>query len=173
MARQMLKSRTLEELRNMSEEEFSLLDGIGPERASALVEQFSLQHDYLDELISAVTVIRDGEQSGAGTTVCFTGKMPEKRSYYERLAAENKMIAVDSVTKELSLLVAADPSASGGKLDKARKFNVKIISLDEFLASVGSGGVEDEPDLFSAVQEEKTPEKADPFANGELFSFEE
>ena len=104
---------------------------------------------------------------------CFTGKMPEKRSYYERLAAENKMIAVDSVTKELSLLVAADPYASGGKLDKARKFNVKIISLDEFLASVGSGGVEDEPDLFSAVQEEKTPEKADPFANGELFSFEE
>ena len=173
MARQMLKIHTLDELRNMNEEEFSRLDGIGPERARALVEQFSLQHDYLEELLSAVTVIREGDSAGAGVTVCFTGKMPEKRSYYERLAAGNGMTAVDSVTRELSLLVAADPDASGGKLDKARKFNVRIISLDEFLASLGTAENSDDGDLFSAVQSAETPEKDDPFANGELFSFDE
>ncbi len=173
MARQMLKTHTLEELRTMSEEDFAMLDGIGPERAHALVEQFDVQRDYLDELLSAVTVIRDGDSSGVRTTVCFTGKMPEKRSYYERLASENNMTAVDAVTKELSLLVAADPTASGGKLDKARKFNVKIISLDDFITSIGTGSGDDDGDLFSTVPSLPVPEKEDPFANGELFSFDE
>ena len=173
MARQMLKAHTLEELRNMDEEEFAALDGIGPERAHALVEQFTIQKDYLDELLAAVTVIREGDASGAKATVCFTGKMPEKRSYYERLAAENNMVAVDSVTKELSLLVAADPEASGGKLDKARKFGVKIVSLDDFTASLSGSPEPEEGDLFAAVQTVEDEKKDDPFANGELFSFDD
>ena len=168
MARQMLQEFTLDELRSMTEEQFSDLNGIGPERAKALVEQFSVQKEYLDELLAAVTLKR-GNGSVDRQTVCFTGKMPEKRSYYERLAAEKGYAAVDSVTKELSVLVAADPSASGGKLDKARKLSIKIISLDEFLSDA-QGDVEMELPLEDTA--DSVPENP-AFANGELFSFDD
>lgn len=173
MARQLLQEHTLDELRSMDAEALSNLSGVGPERAKALVEQFSVQRDYLDELLSAVTLRRERSSNAETLTVCFTGKMPEKRSFYEKLAEDNGYTAVDSVTKELSLLVAADPDASGGKLDKARKFNVRIVSLDDFIASLESGATDEgsEPDLF-AKTEGAAPENP-AFANGELFSFDE
>ena len=179
MARQLLQEHTLEELRSMSAEEFSVLSGVGPERASALAEQFSLQKEYLDELLSAVSLKRSAGGQGDVKTVCFTGKMPEKRSYYEKLAVEKGYAAVDSVTSALTLLVAADPAVSGGKLDKARKFGVKIVSLDEFLAEDGvENAAQDDADelpLLSAVSEEKaeTSGSDEEFVNGELFSFDE
>ena len=175
MARQLLQEHSLEELRSMSEEDFSVLNGVGPERAKALAEQFDLQKDYLEELLSAVTLKRSSDAQGDTKTVCFTGKMPEKRSYYERLAVEKGYAAVDSVTSALTLLVAADPSASGGKLDKARKFNIKIVSLDEFLAAGSDEKKQtDEGDmpLFDNVPAEVSGEE-ELFANGELFSFED
>jgi NAD-dependent DNA ligase len=61
--------------------------------------------------------------------------MPEKRSYYEKLAAERGYRAVDSVTAALTLLVAADVNDSSSKLRNARKSGVKIVSLNEFLAA--------------------------------------
>ena len=70
MARQLLQQHTLEELRNMGVEEFSVLNGVGPERANALAEQFSLQHDYLDELLSAVTLKSSSGTQREVKTVC-------------------------------------------------------------------------------------------------------
>ena len=179
MARQLLQEHTLEELRSMSAEEFAVLNGVGPERANALAEQFSLQKEYLDELLAAVTLKRTSSGQNEVKTVCFTGKMPEKRSYYEKLAVEKGYAAVDSVTSALTLLVAADPAASGGKLDKARKFGVKIVSLDEFLADESSeNSTEDDTEelpLLSTISEEKaeTSGSDEEFVNGELFSFDE
>ena len=69
-------------------------------------------------------------------TVCFTGKMPEKRSYYEEAAELNGMLAVDDVSKNLSLLVAASMSENGTKMAKARKLSVKIIEIDEWLKNL-------------------------------------
>ncbi|MBR7103307.1 MAG: hypothetical protein IKC65_00005, partial [Lentisphaeria bacterium] len=61
----------------------------------------------------------------------------------------------DDVSKELSLLVAADPAAAGGKLNKARKYGIKIVSLEEFLAMPGSAPQEKpEPLQETAVQGE-------------------
>ena len=59
--------------------------------------------------------------------------MPEKRSYYQNLAKERGYAPVDSVTAELSLLVAMDPQENSSKLQKARKAGVPIVSLEEWL----------------------------------------
>ena len=75
-------------------------------------------------------------RSGAAAdapTVCFTGKMPEKRSFYEDLARRHGMAPVDQVTAGLRLLVAADPAEHGTKLDRARQLGTEIISVEEFL----------------------------------------
>ena len=142
ISKQILAEHTLAELRTMQEEELSALPGIGPERAVAIRQAFSGNAEELDELLSAVTPIQSkGSSAGGLKTVCFTGKMPEKRSYYEKLAAEHGFLAVDTVSRELSILVAADPAASGGKLDKARKYGVSIMALDDFLSSLNNDAV--------------------------------
>ncbi len=41
------------------------------------------------------------------STICFTGKMPEKRTYYENLAIKQGLQPVDDVSTNLSILVAA------------------------------------------------------------------
>ena len=62
--------------------------------------------------------------------------MPEKRSFYEKLAKEHGYTPVDSVTAKTALLVAADVNEQSSKLKNARKLGVKIISLDEFSAMI-------------------------------------
>ena len=60
---------------------------------------------------------------------------------------------MDAIIQELSLLVAADISASGGKLDKARKANIKIIALDDWLNSAGTAPV---PEPVATSEESST-----------------
>ena len=135
VARLILNEMPLAELRAADEEILSGIAGVGPERAKALVRVLREQSDFLDELLSAVHLkeSRSAEQTLL-PTVCFTGKMPEKRSFYEALAPRKGFRAVDAVTGDLALLVAADVTASGGKLNKARSANIRIMALEEFLA---------------------------------------
>jgi len=135
IAKKLLEKHSLDELRQLSPAELIRLDGVGPERGAAIAREFAAQREYLDELLAAVEVVRPGADTaepGRGK-VCFTGKMPEKRSFYEKLAANAGFEPVDAVTKDLALLVAADPAANGGKLAAARKNGIRIIALDEFL----------------------------------------
>jgi len=135
VAKSILEHYTIRELRKLEIEQLSEIDGVGPERAEALFCELRKQSNSLDELMEVVTI---RETKGASIekkpTICFTGKMPEKRSYYEKIAAERCWEPVSSVTKELSLLVANNPSAGGGKLKKAEKLGVKITALDEWLS---------------------------------------
>ena len=138
IARHLLAEHSLAELRQMTEAELSELPGIGPERAKFLKTAFVEQQDYLEELLAAITLINSSGNGGNADlkTVCFTGKMPEKRSYYEQLAINANYRPVDSVSRDLDLLVAADPSGTGDKLAKAAKYQIKVISLADFLELV-------------------------------------
>ena len=101
------------------------------------------------------------EQSGGasgGKTICFTGKMPEKRSYYEKLAKAAGYEPADSVTSSLSVLVAADINDNSSKLVKARKAGIRIISLAEFLAEQSSASA-------AETASDETP------IQGDLFGF--
>ena len=144
IARQLLADHSIAQLRSMMPEELSTLPGIGPERAAAIRRELTEQAAYLDELLSAVNLITSDAAPVSDKTVCFTGKMPEKRSFYEKLASEHGYQAVDDVSKDLHLLVAADPSATGGKLSKAAKYGIKTISLDEFLSLLDSENTQKE-----------------------------
>ncbi len=157
IAKLMLEKYSFDQLRTLPAETLSEIPGIGPERAAAVASAMSGRKDELDELLNAVS-LRRSEAVPEQKTICFTGKMPEKRSFYEKLAAERGYRAVDSVTSGLSLLVAADVNDNSSKLRNARKFGVKIISLDEFSAETA-------PDTGSTE-----PEKNNDFADLPLFS---
>ena len=170
VARSLLTGRTLDELRGMDETALAAVSGIGPERAAALVRAFAEQRSYLDELLSAVTLVHETETAEL-PTVCFTGKMPNKRSWYEKLAVAHGYRVTDTVRRDLTLLVAADPAASGGKLAEAHRHGVKVVALADFLAGLGGAGAGDvkaeaaeQPDLFSLPSAgERPPEPDDLF----------
>jgi DNA ligase (NAD+) len=136
VAKAILTGYTIQELRGLSIEQLSEINGVGPERAGAIHRELAAQKDFLDELLECVDLKQTRDAGGATLPkICFTGKMPEQRNYYEGLARQKGYDPVDAVTQELSLLVAADVNASGGKLDKARKANIKIIGLEDWLNS--------------------------------------
>jgi DNA ligase (NAD+) len=149
IAKLMLEKYSFEELRNLPESELANISGIGPERAAAVAKAMQERQAELDELLAAVS-LRRSEKSGDEPTICFTGKMPEKRSYYEKLARERGFRAVDSVTAALTLLVAADINENSTKLRNARKHGVQIMPLAEFLSgnSEKAPGSEPEENLF-------------------------
>ncbi len=159
IAKLIMKKHTLPELRNLTVEELSLIEGIGPERAGALFRELRSQESVLDELLACVTVTETKRAGNEGIpTICFTGKMPEKRSYYENLARENGYEPSDSVNGNLSLLVCMDTNENSGKLQKARKNGVRIQQLDEWLEEIKNN-----PPVKSApaFTEEKIPEPPD------------
>jgi DNA ligase (NAD+) len=163
IAKKIMREYTLDELRAMTIAEMVNIDTIGPERAKALHSQLLEQADFIDELLAALEVRQTkGAEAETRPTICFTGKMPEKRSYYEQLAAENGFDAVSAVTKELSLLVALDPASGGGKLGKADKLGVKVIALADWLKGIKNSKDVDsaEDDLFS--QSAKSDLASDP-----------
>ncbi len=134
VARSILTEYTLEELRQLDLGQLSEISGIGPERAAALKNELAEQSEVIDELLDTVEVVQTkGGGVSEAPTICFTGKMPEKRSYYEDLAKERGFQPTDHVTADLGILVADDPSGNSSKLKKARKGGVKIISLDDWL----------------------------------------
>ena len=152
IAKSILREYTLGELEGLSAAELAKIDGIGPERATALEEELKAQKAFLDELLGCVSVrITKNTLDTPRQTICFTGKMPEKRSYYESLAAENGYEAVDSVTASLSLLVAADGESDSTKARKAAKLGVKVLPLTQWLATLSGEKKEAPPedDLFA------------------------
>jgi DNA ligase (NAD+) len=157
-AKKILENYTLSELRNLTIEQLSEIDGIGPERSDAISRELRSQSAFLNELLNSVEIITTkGGVKISAPTICFTGKMPEQRSYYENLARQLGYEPVDAVTKELSLLVAADISSASSKIDKAKGHGVKIQSLDDWLKTQtpNSPAVKPAP--------KKTPETPDLF----------
>lgn len=71
-------------------------------------------------------------------TVCISGKLPsgKKKADYAAPLAERGYALVDSVTKELTFLVVADPTSTSSKAEKAKKLGVRVISEDELQAFV-------------------------------------
>ncbi len=137
MAREILSAHTLEEIRAFSEEQWAQVRGIGPERAAALYAALAEQSDFLDDLLREVRV-KATAGAATGPTICFTGKMPEKRSFYQQLAEKAGYRPTDDVTASLTLLVAADPAEKSGKLLKAARLGVRTVALADWLREIGA-----------------------------------
>ena len=140
IAKAILKTHTLRELEGMNAEQLAMLEGIGPERAGAIEKELRERKAEIDELLECLTVTQTKSDSAEERpTVCFTGKMPEKRSYYENLAREHGYEAADSVTASLSLLVTAEADSSSSKAVKAAKLGVRVMTLADWLKSLQEG----------------------------------
>ncbi len=169
IAKSMLKNHTLAELRQMGKDELSALENVGTERAEAVLQAFAGEKELIDELLGALEIIdsKSTASSAGAEKICFTGKMPLRRSDYAALAAAAGYEAVDDVSSSLSLLVAADVNGTGGKLAKAAKLGIKVISLDEWLKELPDAAKQISGGSASAVSGAET--EKDVFGQLELF----
>lgn len=80
----------------------------------------------------------------AGLSVCFTGALrstldgdPITRAVAERLAADAGLEVRDRVTKDLDLLVVADPDTQSDKARRARSQGTRVIAEPVFWSQLG------------------------------------
>ncbi|MGD1001493.1 MAG: exonuclease domain-containing protein [Candidatus Brocadiia bacterium] len=79
-----------------------------------------------------------------GKSVCFTGEsqctlegMQISREMAERLAEERGLVVAETVTKQLDILVVADPYTESGKAKIARKYGTRIMHEPVFWQAIG------------------------------------
>jgi DNA polymerase-3 subunit epsilon len=86
------------------------------------------------------TTVRPAEVAASlspGDMIVFTGETAEPREVWINRAEERGYITPRSVTKDVRLVVAADPDSLSGKAKKARGYNIPIVSLEDFRDMIG------------------------------------
>ena len=130
---------TFSELRRATIDDLVLVPGIGNERAKVIVAELALQDTLITELLSCVTIKQtkgtyDHVVPQVMKSICFTGKMPEPRAHYAKIATERGFVDQDRVNKDTAMLVVADVNSTSSKTQQAKKLGVPIVALDEWLA---------------------------------------
>jgi DNA ligase (NAD+) len=92
--------------------------------------------DYINNLLEVVQ-ISDIEEKGENNMlskgkVAMTGTGPLKRNELIQKLNEMGYEFAESVNKETSILLCEDPASGSGKLQKAQKLGVKLMSYSEF-----------------------------------------
>jgi len=133
--------------------EVALIDGqvSATERADleTVRRLFGLEEDALEEaLATAASGAGDAAVSVdrlAGKTVCFTGTLtgclhgePITREQAHELAETVGLVAQDRVTKDLDILVVADPHTKSGKAQAARRYGIRIMAEAAFWRAIGA-----------------------------------
>lgn len=87
---------------------------------------------------------RNAGESLVGSSVCFTGQLtstlrgePITRDRAQMLAAEAGLAIRQGVTKDLDLLIVADPHSQSGKAKKARQYGTRILAEQTFWRAIG------------------------------------
>ena len=103
-----------------------------------------LEIDDWDQLVNDAMTAGSSPQTlrndFTGLSVCFTGQMQIPRADCEKIAREKGLIIRERVTKDLDLLVVADPLTASTKAKKARSFGTRIIYEQAFFALLGDAG---------------------------------
>lgn len=134
-----LGNKTLKEILAMKDSELRDVKGIGAEIASAIIDFFDKNMDEILEIGKYFKIEAQAEEENSGDkpTVCFTGACPGYTRKELAELARSKYNVLDSVTRDLELLVCADPDSGSGKLKKAAQNGTKVISYDDFLNELG------------------------------------
>ncbi len=90
----------------------------------------------LPDIKEAAAYFKFATETIGNTSFCFTGKLSQPRSYFEKLAI-SKGCSIKPVNKELTYLVAEDPESNSGKMVKAKSLGIKVISEADFMAIIG------------------------------------
>ncbi|HBM15039.1 MAG TPA: hypothetical protein DD381_01615 [Lentisphaeria bacterium] len=145
-AKALLNKYTLDELKYLTIEQLQEIKQVGPTLSVSIYNFFKEKSEVLNELVQILNLLqtKGSSETSEQKTICFTGEMPEKRSYYEKLAEAQGFKAVSSVTKQLSLLVTSDKDSNSSKTQKSKSLGIEILSLEEWLDSLKENNADKE-----------------------------
>jgi len=125
---------------NITKAQMLAINGIGQVAAEETLKGLKERADEIKwayETFGKEETTPEAPTNGEWIDVCFTGKMSRTRSEMEALANAHGMIAMSDVSTHTKFLVCADPSSNSGKMKKARKMGIKVISEAEFFKLIG------------------------------------
>ena len=93
----------------------------------ALIEKF-----LANGLVIVAPAAKPVRQAGSDV-FCITGSLSKPKAHFESLILQAGQGYTDTFSREVTVLIAADPNSGSSKLQKARKQGVKIISEGELL----------------------------------------
>jgi DNA ligase (NAD+) len=138
--------RTLEAIRQADYETLLAVPNIGPRTAGEIQQWFEDETNsrIVDELLELGVRPVEGEAPTGdlftGQTVVFTGKLERfTREDAEAFVVKNGGKAAGSVSKNTAFVVAG-PGA-GSKLAKAESLGVRVLTEEEFLATLPEGSL--------------------------------
>ena len=129
--------KSMENLRNATEEELLSLENVGEITAKAVVAYFQ-DEENLAELnalqeVGVCPVWSEEKKEGifSEQSVVLTGTLSEfKRSQAQKLIEERGGVCQSSVTAKTTLVIAGEDA--GSKLEKAKKLGIKVIDEGKF-----------------------------------------
>lgn len=130
--------KSMQALRQASQEELEEIDGFGGVMVQSVLDFFAKDgtKDLLTRLEEAgVNMLYEGEEKGdrlAGMTFVVTGTLAGmSRTQAEEMITQNGGKASSSVSKKTSYVLAGE--AAGSKLTKAQALGIPVINEEEFL----------------------------------------
>lgn len=110
-------------------------DGIGSVLSQKLSKGLEVNKADMEETIKHIRIIKQELATGSltGKSFCFTGAMEYKRKDLQDMVTAQGGTNLDSVTKNLTYLVCENLDTKSNKYKNAIKYNVKCITLKEFM----------------------------------------
>ena len=127
MSKILLTNKSFNQIQNMTVNEFESIEGIGYKIAIRIYQSIAEKRNYISNLLSTLKIKE--KKTKKSKTICFTGKLKEKRSYYEAMARSCGYEIVKNVTKDLTVLICSDMNSNSSKIKKAKKLKIEIRSM--------------------------------------------
>ncbi len=123
------EGRNLKWLQDSAQYELEQLADMGEIRASVLYFGLIEEKDYIDTLLSILSV----KEAFKGTQmkICMTGSFPKKKGIYAKDLAQYGVEACSSMSKAISYCIQ-NSKKSSGKSNKADKYGIPVVSIEEF-----------------------------------------
>lgn len=135
LSKSIMQQYNLNNLMEMHPEDLEKIPQIGIDRAMELYLGLDENEDMINYLKAILNIIPTIQLSNK--SICFTGKPPRGKVFYQEIAKQHGFEISNSVNKNLDILVCVDINSNSGKMQKAKKFNVKIVNTDQFLKIIG------------------------------------
>lgn len=120
---------TLEKMEDATVAEISAVAGMGQTKAVAFVEGFRRCRKLIDGLLRAGVTVKGPTQGKlTGKSFCFTGI--RDKALEDRIKDAGGTLK-SSVSRELTYLVAKDPTSTSGKAQKARDYGVAVVGVSD------------------------------------------
>jgi DNA ligase (NAD+) len=127
-----LKVHDFDDLWNLDEYDFISIDGIGQTLSDNLMKELPSRKGMYEYLKSEGLQWNSTTNTLRGKVFCLTGNGTVKRDILIKMIEQNGGY-VKGMSKNVDVLVTADPNSTSGKAKKARQYGTDVIGYDDLL----------------------------------------